>query len=191
MHLHRSLSAMLLCLIILSELTAQSLNAHLDRDQLHVSAPRMHFLAGAALARLRDGATVKFEFQLTARSERNGRVLARSQEGFAVSYDLWEEKFAITRLGSSPKSISHLSAAAAEAWCIDNTTLPIAVLSATQPFWIRLDYRADDSSAAGDTSDNSGFTLSGLIDIFSRRTRGEQLHGSEEVGPLNLDRLRK
>jgi hypothetical protein len=191
MHLHRSLSAVLLCLIIWSELAAQSLNAHIDRGQLHVSAPRMHFLTGEALARLRDGATVKFEFQLTARADRNGRVLARSLEGFAISFDLWEEKFAITRLGSSPKSISHLSTAAAEAWCIDNTTLPLAVFSETQPFWIRLDYRVDESSGGIDTSDNSGFTLSGLIDIFSRRTRGEQLHGFEEIGPLTLDRLKK
>jgi len=118
-------------------------------------------------------------------------VLARSQQQFAISYDLWEEKFAATKLGSSPRSISHLSAAAAEAWCIDNVTIPVANLKANQPFWIRLEYRAQESGASAEQSDNSGFTLTGLIDIFSRRTRSEQLHGSEEVGPLRLEGLKR
>src|SRR5262249_12506366 len=137
-----------------------------------------------------DGATVKFAFQLTALADRNGKVLARGDEIFAVSYDLWEEKFAVTKSGPSAKSVSHLSASAAEAWCFDNTTLPVSLLG-DQSFWIRVDYRAVDSGASIGQSDNSGFTLSGLIDIFSRRTRGEQLHGSEEIGPLNVEKLRR
>ena len=171
-------------------LTAQSITARIDGDQLRIAAPRLHFLMGEAQARLRDGATVKYEFQLAARIDRNGKVLARTQEHFAISYDLWEEKFAITKLGASPRSVSHLSAAAAEAWCVDNTSMPVAALGGN-PFWLRLDYRVDDSAASSDQPDNSGFTLTGLIDIFSRRTRGEQLHGSEEVGPLRLENLRK
>jgi hypothetical protein len=189
MHLRRVLFAALLYFVFWSQLAAQSLNPHIDRDQLHVSAPKFHFLINRALDRLRDGATVRFEFQLTARPDRLGRVFARSQEIFAISYDLWEEKFAITKLGSSPRTVSHLSPTAAEAWCIENTTLPLSVLSG-QPFWLRLEYRAEEPSS-GDQPDNSGFTLSGLIDIFSRRTRGEQLHGSEEVGPISLEKLRK
>jgi hypothetical protein len=172
-------------------LAAQSLIARIDGDQLHITAPRLHFLAGDALTRLRDGTTVKYELQLTARTDRTGRVLARSLEQFGISYDLWEEKFAVTRLGSTPKSISHLSAAAAEAWCVDNTTLPVATLNGNQAFWIRLDYRTEDSTTSSDPQDNSGFTLSTLVDIFSRRTRNEQLHGSEEVGPLRLENLKK
>jgi len=192
MHSNRILFAALLCLTILgARLGAQSLNVHIDRDQLHISAPRLHFLSGEALERLRDGATVHFTFQLTARSERNGRVLARAQENFAVSYDLWEEKFAITKLGSPQRSVSHLSVAAAEAWCIDNTSMPAAALTGNQPFWIRMEYRAEAAATPADQSDNSGFTLSGLIDIFSRRPRSEQSHGSDEAGPLRLDNLRR
>ncbi len=168
---------------------AQSVSARIDGDRLRITAPRVHFLVGEALNRLHDGATVKYEFQLTARAERNGRTLVRSMEQFAVSYDLWEEKFAVTKLGSSPRSISHLSSAAAEAWCVDNISIPTAVIPPT--FWVQLDYRAENAAASADPSDNSGFTLTGLIDIFSRRTRSEQVHGSEEIGPLRLDNLKR
>jgi hypothetical protein len=84
-----------------------------------------------------------------------------------------------------------LSAAAAEAWCVDNVTIPVGALNTNQQFWIRLEYRAQESGASTEQSDNSGFTLTGLIDIFSRRTRSEQLHGSEEVGPLRLESLKR
>jgi len=169
----------------------QSLTVRIDGPQLRIAAPRLHFLVGGALSRLHDGATVKYAFQLEAKADKNGIVLARTQEQFAVSYDLWEEKFAVTKLGSAPRSISHLSAAAAEAWCIENVAIPVAALGANQSFWVRLDYRVDDSGSATEQSDNSGFTLTGLIDIFSRRTRSEQLHGSDEVGPLRLESLKK
>jgi hypothetical protein len=170
---------------------AQSITARLDAGQLHAVAPRIHFLTGEALKRLHDGATVIYEFQLSARPDRTGTLLARSIERFAVSYDLWEEKFALAKLGASPKSVSHLSAAAAETWCVENTSLPIGALAPSPSFWLRLDYRAEDTRGAAEQADNSGFTLSGLVDIFSRRTRGDQVHGSEEAGPLSLDTLKK
>jgi hypothetical protein len=181
----------LIVVAVASIVAAQSVMARLDGNQLHVVAPRVHFLLGEALQKLRDGATVNYELQLTARVEGNPKLLARSIEHFAVSYDLWEEKFAITKLGDSPKSVSHLSAPVAEAWCVDNTSLPVGVLPAAQPFWVRLDYRAADSVSSNGTSDNSSFTLGGLVDIFSRRTRSEQVHGSEELGPLRLADLKK
>src|SRR3989442_5549256 len=114
--LKRAATSLLSVAALSSMMAAQSLTARIDRNQLRVPAPRLHFLTGEALERLRDGATVKYDFQLTVRSDRNGKALARAEEFFAISYDLWEEKFAITRIGSSPRSVSHLSAAAAEAW---------------------------------------------------------------------------
>ena len=173
-------------------LAAQSLTARVDRDQLHIAAPRMHFLRGEALDRLRNGATVNYLFQLAARIDRTGRVLARNAERFAVSYDLWEEKFAVTKLGSAPRTVSHLSSEAAEAWCIDNTSIPLAAIPGNSPFWLRLDYQADSpAAAASDSQDNSGFSMAVLVDIFSRRTRAEQIQGSEEAGPLRLENLKR
>lgn len=170
---------------------AQGLTARIEGDQLHIASSRVHFLTGEALQRLRDGATVNYQFDLTARPERPGKAFGRSEGRFAVSYDLWEEKFAITTLGASPKSVSHLTAAAAEAWCMTNTSMPVGVLPANEPFYIRLEYRAEEPNAPPDPQDNSSFSLSSLVDIFSRRTRGEQVHGSEEVGPLRLNDLKK
>jgi hypothetical protein len=176
---------------LVSIATAQSITARIDGQQLHVMVPRIHFLTGEALQRLHDGATVNYEFQLTARPDRAGKLLGRAVEHFSVSYDLWEEKFAVTKLGGSPKTVSHLSAAAAEGWCIDNTLMPIGVLPPDGSFWLRLDYRAEEPTNAADPADSSSFSLSSLVDIFSRRARGEQVHGTEEVGPLRLRDLKR
>ena len=176
---------------LVSTLAAQSLSIRIDAERLHIAAPRLHFIAGDALNRLRDGATVQYEFLLTARTERNGRVVARSLEKFAVSYDLWEEKFAVTRLGASPRTVTHLSATAAETWCLDNTSIPLSALSGIQTLWIRLDYQAVAAANSADSQENSVFTLTGLIDIFSRRTRSDQLRGFEEAGPVRLEGLKK
>jgi len=49
----------------------------------------------------------------------------------------------------------------------------------------------DNAGAKPEQTENSGFTLTGLIDIFSRKTRTEQLRGSEDVGPLRLESLKR
>jgi hypothetical protein len=189
--LRRAAAYVLFLVALASVAAAQSFTARIDGEQLHVAAPRIHLLTGEALQRLKNGATVIYELQLSARPDRTGKLLANTVERFAVSYDLWEEKFAVAKLGRSPKSVSHLSSAAAEAWCMDNTSLPVGPLPDHQSFWLRLDFRAEDPAAPAEQADNSSFTLSGLVDIFSRRTRAEQVHGSEESGPLRLDSLKK
>jgi len=171
-------------------LAAQSFSARIDGDQLRIALPRLHFIGGEALNRLRDGVTVKYQVELSA-LDPNNRVLARSEQQFAISYDLWEEKFAVSNLGPSSRSISHLSADRAEAWCVDNISVPVAAVSGNPTFWMRLDYRVVDATPSAETADNSGFTLSGLIDIFSRRARKEQLRGSEQIGPFRLESLKK
>ena len=179
-----------LVVVIASVAIAQSATARIEGEQLHLVTSRIHFLTGEALERLHDGATVNYEFQLTARPDRNGKLLGPVNR-FAVSYDLWEEKFAVSKLGGSPKAVSHLTSAAAEAWCIENTSMPVGVLPQNEPFWVRLDYRAEEAGTSADQAGNSSFSLGILVDIFGRRTRGVQVHGSEEVGPLRLTDLRK
>ena len=187
----RAAAFLIISVALVSALIAQSLTASIVGEQLHVTGSRIHFLTGEALQRLRDGATVTYQLQLTARPERAGKLLGRAAERFAVSYDLWEEKFAVTKLGGSPKAVSHLTSGAAEAWCIDNTSMPVGVLPPNEPFWIRLDYRAEEAGTPADPADNSSFSLSSLVDIFSRRTRGEQVHGTEELGPLRMADLKR
>ena len=106
---------------------------------------------------------------------------------FVFSYDLWEEKFAVTRLEPSPRAISHLSAAAAEAWCLDSLMIPTGNLPADRPFWVSLTYRAESPGQRG-VSDNSGLTLGGLVDIFSRRNQRQPVSGSRNAGPFRLIR---
>jgi hypothetical protein len=188
--LNRLASSLLILILLDTVLGAQSLTLRIDGGRLRVNAPRLHFLVGEAFNRLRDGATLRYEFLLSVRTVRNGTVQAQAGEMFAISYDLWEEKFAAAKLGTSPRSISHLTAAAAELWCVENISIPVSAIPANRPVWVRLDYRADNMNASADPPENSGFTLSGLIDIFSRRTRAEPFYGVEEIGPLRLDSLK-
>ncbi len=184
------------CLILLlalcpAVLRAQSLNVRLEGDQLKISAPQLRFLTGEALQRLRDGASVPYVFELSVTGGRYGARLAHAIHRFVVSYDLWEEKFAVTRIDSRLRSVSHLSSSAAEIWCLDALVLPINGLNPNESLWIQLEYRAEQSSRSGDSADNSGFTLGGLIDIFSKRNQKEPLRGSRQGGPFRLVDLRK
>src|SRR5437016_5563984 len=185
----------LLVLLVLGfrthQLTAQSLNVRLEGDQLKIVAPQLRLLTGEALQRLRDGASVTYVLETVITSGRNGDRLAQATFRFVFSYDLWEEKYAVTRVGSPPRSVSHLSASSAEAWCLDLIRVPIAGISAQTPFWVSLEYRTEEPQRPPDNGDNSGFTLGGLIDIFSRRTLKQESRGSREAGPFRLVDLRR
>ena len=113
---------------------------------------------------------------------------ATTRRIFALSYDLWEERFAVTTVEARSQSASHLMMAAAEAWCVEQLAIPVSALGALGrdlPFWIRLEYRI----LAGDgTSDpeNSGYTLQALIDALSRRRKTESSPHPLEAGPFRL-----
>jgi hypothetical protein len=174
-----------------SSLLAEDLRLQIESDRVRVSAPQLHFLTGHPLERLHNGAAITYLLQLTVRAERAGRVLARIPERFTVSYDLWEEKFSVTRHAVPARSASNLSIAAVESWCIENISLSISDLPADRPFWVTLEYQSEEpkDQAKGDPV---SLTLGSLIDIFSRRTRDDQeVRGSAEAGPLRLEELRK
>jgi hypothetical protein len=162
-----------------------------DGDRLRVRAPQLRFLTGKPLERLQNGAPVTFAIQLTLSTDPKAAVLARAIEQFVTSYDLWEEKFSVTRLGSPPRAVSHLAPKAAESWCIDNVSVPVAGLAAWQPFWIRLELRTEDPKERFASQDGQGLTLSRLIDLFSRPARDRQFHLVEEAGPLRLADLKQ
>jgi hypothetical protein len=86
-----------------------------------------------------------------------------------------------------PRSISHLTARAAEDWCLDNVTVPVTSLGRLgrdTPFWVRVDYRVPDQTAA-DPSEST-FTLQTLIDVLSRRRESQDKAKSVEAGPFRL-----
>jgi hypothetical protein len=101
---------------------------------------------------------------------------------------LWEQRFAVTRIGSMPRSISHLTARAAEDWCLDNVTVPLAAMGRigrNTPFWLRVEYRVQNRTSTAD-AEESTFTLQRLIDVLSRRREDQDRAKSVEAGPFRL-----
>ncbi|HTT65828.1 MAG TPA: hypothetical protein VMG35_28455 [Bryobacteraceae bacterium] len=171
--------------------SAERLDVTWDGDDLHVAAPQLHFLVGKPLNRLQDGLAVVFLTQLTLTTDNFTTSLRRTPDRFVFSYDLWEEKFSVTKLGEGQRTVSHLSAAAAEAWCLDNVAISSTGLPQDRPFWLRFELRAaepkDEAAVIGD----AGLNLTRLIEIFSRRPRDQQPQWIAEAGPLRLGDLRR
>ena len=176
-----------MCVIALGVLVrAQSLSVHAAGGALHVRAPGFTFLKGQPLAWLKDGRAVRFEFAIEVLGGPGTQAAARAQDAFTVSYDLWDERFAVTQSGAPGGSTSHLTARDAEAWCLDRVTVPLSAigrLGRDVPLWIRLQYEAAGDGRA--EADGSGLTLRGLIDRLSRR-EGRELRDSIEAGPLTI-----
>ena len=165
--------------------SAQGLTIDTAGDALKIRAPGFSFLKGDPLARLKEGRSVRVELGGLVLPAPGKLPAAAARRVFALSYDLWEERFAVTTVEARAQSVSHLALAAAEAWCVEQLTIPLTALGALgdQPFWIRLEYRILDGDAASDQSD-SGYTLQALIDALSRRRKTEASPHALEAGPF-------
>lgn len=174
-------------------LSAQTLSVRLDNDYLRVSAPALQFLTGKPLERLKDGNTVGYLGQLTVATGSERTVQARSIAHFAISYDIWEERFKVTLVtaGTAARlSAKNLTAAAAQAWCLDNLKIDLAHVPNNKPIWVRLEIRADDPKE-GPSIIGEGISLGALIDLISRPPRSPQQHWVLDSGPLTLAEMRK
>jgi hypothetical protein len=163
----------------------------LDSDQLRVTAPGVRFLTGQALQRLENGATVVFPIQLTLLTDNKNLVRHRTAARFAISFDLWEERFSAVRLNPPRRSASHLTAVAAESWCLENLPLPVTGLVGGAPFWVRLEVRAEEAGLEGLGEDSSSFSLARLVELFSRPVARGESSWRGEAGPLRLAELKK
>jgi len=168
-----------------------SLSANWDGDNIHVTAPELHFLAGKPLERLKDGATVTFLSQLTISMDGNRTVFRRLPERFVMSYDVWEEKVKVTRLSGSPRSASHLSVAGAEAWCLQSMSISSTGIAPDRPIWLRFDLRVADPREEAAIVGEPGINITRMIELFSRRPRPEQPQWTVDAGPLRLMDIRK
>jgi len=164
---------------------AQGVTVDTVGGALKIRAPGFSFLKGDPLARLKEGRSVRVELGGLVLPAPGKLPAAAARRVFALSYDLWEERFAVTTVEARSQSVSHLALAAAEAWCVEQLTIPLTALGALgdQPFWIRLEYRILDGDAASDPSD-SGYTLQALIDALSRRRKTEPSPNALEAGPF-------
>lgn len=160
-------------------------------DFLEISAPSLHFLTGQQLERLRNGAAVPFDFQLTLSAGPSSPMLYRSLERFVVSYDLWEERFSVVRLRNFRRSAPHLTATAAETWCLENIGIPANSVPGDKTLWLKLEIRSAESKQVAAIPDDGGISLTTLVEIFSRPTRNPQDHWVRESAPFHLSELRR
>ena len=166
---------------------AQSVNVARAGDLVTVRAPGFGFIKAEALARLKDGRSVRVDLELEVLPGPGGPAAAQGRQTYVLSYDLWEERFAVTVADTPGRSASHLTPTAAEAWCVQQLDVPVSALGrlAHEPFWVRLGYRVLEPDAP--SADNGGeFTLRGLVDALSRRRRNEPLTDVVEAGPFRL-----
>ncbi len=166
------------------------LDVRLDGEILRITAPKFHFITGKPLQRLHDGAPVPFAIQLSVKLDPAASPLYRDIQRFVMSYDLWEQKFSVTRLGPGHRTTSHATAAGAEAWCISEMAVAPKGVAAAQPFWVRLEVRAEDPVNRA-AAESDSMTLARLIDLFSRRSRGEERLWNAEAGPFRLTDLKR
>jgi hypothetical protein len=154
---------------------------------LRILEPAADLIEGAILERLRDGRSVRLDFELSVLAQPGGPSVTESRESFNVSFDLWEERFAVTHLTKPARSVSHLARKAAEDWCLEHLTVPLGELSRfgrETPFWVRLTYRVPERPATG--QDDDPYTLQRLIEVLGRKQRDTQLGKSMEAGPFRL-----
>jgi hypothetical protein len=194
------LVAGVVCSALAIEYNDRRLSARLEGDYLHISAPHFSFLTGKSLERLKDGASVAFIAQLTVSSSPSYVVPdARSVARFAVSYDIWEERFSVTRFADAKpgdrsdqkRSVSHLLAPAAEGWCLDNLVISRSELPADRQFYVQLDLREADPRDQSGVIGDSGISIARMVEIFSRPVREKQIRYLLDSGPLRLDEIRK
>jgi len=175
---------------------AEELILSTHESRLEFAAPRVHFLVGKPLERLRNASEVPFVFKITLWSGTRTHILREVPARFVVSYDLWEEKFSVTKLATPRRTARHLTDNAAEAWCLQEMSQDVSGIGANEPLWARLEIRAEDGKEAGlpfgrGNITDSGISLTSLIEIFSHPAATAQPHWSVETGPVTLEELRR
>lgn len=170
---------------------AERLEARWDGRHLRVRVSGLQLLSGRHLEQVRNGRSVPLDFHLSLLA---GAVpLRKLVERFIFSYDLWEERFSVTRPASehSRRSfVSHVSQPAAEAWCFDQFAMPTEGIAADRPIMLRLEIRAPDPDQPPPALSEPGLSLAALIELFSRPARPGARRWSYQLGPMTLGELR-
>ena len=173
---------------VVAPLVAQSVTIDTTGAAVRVRSG-FSFIDGDVLNQLRDGRSLIVDLELTVLTEPRGTVMAAAKHSFNLSFDLWEERLAVTRLGTPSRSVSHLRPRDAEAWCLQAVSIArtdLSRLGADAPFWIRLALQVPDLAAPADADADDVFTIRRLIDVFSRRSREGALVKVVEAGPFRL-----
>jgi len=175
-------------------ISAQTPSVRLDNDYLRVNAPELQFLTGKPLERLKDGNTVGYLGQLTVATGPERIVQGRSVVHFAISYDIWTERFRVTVVApgsKAPAPAKNLTLDLAQAWCLDQLKIDLARVPTDRALFVRLEIRSEDAKETAGIIGEPGISLSGLIALFSHPVKNQQIHLATEVGPLKFADLRK
>jgi len=181
---------------IATAMWAEELILRAQANRLDFSAPRLHYIADGPLKRLHNAESVAFDFNVTLAAMNRTNVVRQNAARFVISYDLWEERFSVSKVTSNRKATAHLTAAQAEAWCVQEMALTdLNGVPADQPLWAHMEIRAEDERESRlfgrDNITDAGISLTSLIERFSRPPRATQQHWTLEAGPKTLEQLRR
>jgi hypothetical protein len=183
-------------LAVFVHLSGQPAPVTVERDGslLRLRAPQLNFLVGAPLARLHDGRSVTYILAASIQIHRGGTRVHGVTRQVVFSYDLWEERFSVAQRDDPKMAASHLTSAAAEAWCVDLLALPVRAAPADKAFVVKLECSLREENApAADAP--SATTFTGLIDFFSRKEPSAPPRWEASSLPLRLadliDKARK
>jgi hypothetical protein len=163
---------------------------------IRISAPGFQFLSGKPLERLKYGSSVSFLGQLSISTDGYRTVQARELTRFALSYDIWEERFSAVRFRLSSveeasRKSAPLSEAAVQNWCLESLTIDASQFPLDQLIWVRLELRAEDARGTPGLIGEPGISISRLIDLFSQPARASQDHWQLDSGPFRLMDLKR
>jgi hypothetical protein len=169
---------------------ASPLAVTFDGDYLHVSAPGLHFLTDKALQRLKDGATVVYGSQLSLFGDPFVSQIKHSECRFVVSYDIWrDDRFSVTIPEASPRSLSDVSATAAESWCLENMVISALGLVQDRQYWLRLRVATVSQKDISSVLAENGLSLGRVIEVFSKKPGTDDPQWSLEAGPFRVTDL--
>jgi hypothetical protein len=179
---------------MLVAMVAEDLVLDHRNHRLEFVVPHIDFFAGQPMARLRNAAEVPFVIRTTLWSGNRNHVFQSAVDKFVISYDIWEETYSVVEVRAPQKKMSHLTAKAAQAWCISQMSLDTTGLSGDETLWARLEIRAEDpprdGGVLGSSVNSSGISLTNLIDIFSRPV-GSQKPITLDYSAFTLDSLKR
>lgn len=179
--------------LLAAAVPAEQLMLDLRGDLIFTTARHLDLIQPRLLKQLKNGGTVAFDFHLGLWSgaTKGNTAARRSFERFVVSYDLWEEKFAVASLRKPQVRAAGLAGAAISNWCLQQVALPTPPrLEAGEKVWVRLDVRAVENRRDVDLTADEGMSLTNLIEVFSRTGRAGESRWTLESGAVPIATLR-
>lgn len=169
----------------------RSLGVEIEKNSLVLSAGQLHFLTDKELEKLHNGLTVTLILEVTVAEENTSKPRYRKQERFAFSFDLWEEKYSVYLSPPSGRFISHISAEAAEKWCLENMPVPLDIVSDRNAFMVQLEGFIEEDQEENNREESSGLSLESLIEFFSLKKDEQISHWKVSTNLLRLNDLKQ